>query len=182
MDDTAVRTMIVVVMGVTGSGKSSVGRLLAQRLGVPYAEADSFHSPANVAKMKAGQPLDDADRYPWLAAIGEWIRLRVGLGGVVSCSALKYAYRDLLRAAHPGLWFLHLDADPKTIVRRVADRTGHFMPASLVESQFAALEPLRPQERGLVADAAQEPEAIVTVAIAAMAASANRGERNVADI
>ena len=175
MDDATVRTAIVVVMGVTGCGKSTVGHLLAERLGVPYAEGDSFHSPANVAKMAAGQPLDDTDRFPWLATIGDWIRSRVGLGGVVSCSALKYAYRDVLRAAYPGLWFLHLDADPQTIARRVADRTGHFMPISLVESQFAALEPLRPQERGLVVDAAQEPDAIVTAAIAAMAASADRG-------
>jgi gluconokinase len=166
--------MTVVVMGVTGSGKSTVGQLLAQRLGVPYAEADSFHPPANVAKMAAGQPLDDADRYPWLAAIGEWIRSRIGQGGVVSCSALKYAYRDLLRAAYPGLWFLHLDADPQTIARRVTDRTGHFMPVSLVESQFATLEPLRPQEHGLVVDATQEPEAIITAAVATMAASADR--------
>jgi gluconokinase len=177
MDDTAVRTTIVVVMGVTGSGKSTVGRLLAERLGVPYAEADSFHPPANVAKMAAGQPLDDADRYPWLIAIGDWIRSRIGLGGVVSCSALKYAYRDLLRTAYPGLWFLHLDADPQTIARRVAVRTGHFMPVSLVESQFAALEPLRPEERGLVVDAAQPPDAIVTATVAAIvsAASADHG-------
>jgi gluconokinase len=113
--DAAIRTMIVAVMGVTGCGKSAVGHLLAERLGVPYAEGDSFHPPANVAKMAAGRPLDDADRYPWLVAVGDWIRSRVGLGGVVSCSALKYAYRDLLRAANPGLWFLHLDADPQTI-------------------------------------------------------------------
>jgi gluconokinase len=171
MDDTAVRTTIVVVMGVTGCGKSTVGRLIAERLGVPYAEADSLHPPANVAKMAAGQPLDDSDRYPWLAAIGEWIRSRIGLGGVVSCSALKYTYRDVLRAAYPGLWFLHLDADPQTIARRVDDRNGHFMPVSLVESQFAALEPLRPQEHGLVVDAAQEPDAIVTATVAVMAAS-----------
>jgi gluconokinase len=167
--------MVVVVMGVTGSGKSTIGQLLAERLGVPYAEADSFHPPANVAKMAAGQPLDDTDRYPWLLAIGDWIRSRVGLGGVVSCSALKYAYRDLLRDAYPGVWFLHLDTDPQTIARRVAARTGHFMPVSLVQSQFAALEPLRPDEAGLVVDAAQPPDTVVAAAIAAMATASSTG-------
>lgn len=176
MEDMTVRPPIVVVMGVTGSGKSTIGHLLAGQLGVPYAEADSFHPPANVAKMAAGQPLDDNDRYPWLAAIGDWIRSRIGLGGVVSCSALKYAYRELLRAAYPDLWFLHLDADPPTVARRVASRPGHFMPVSLVESQFAALEPLRLGEPGLVVDATQPPDIIVATAVAALAAAnADRG-------
>ena len=158
---------IVVVMGVTGSGKTTVGHLLAERLGVAYAEADSFHSPANVAKMASGQALDDDDRYPWLVAIADWIRARkrAGQGGVVSCSALKFRYRDVLREAEVEAWFLHLDADRSLITSRVAGRYGHFMPVSLVESQFQALEPLRPDEAGAVLDASASPEEIVRIAL-----------------
>jgi gluconokinase len=154
---------IVVVMGVAGCGKTTVGRLLAERLGVAYAEADSFHPSANVAKMASGQALDDDDRYPWLAAIADWIKARgwAGEGGVVSCSALKVRYRDVLRQAYAGVWFLHLDVDRDLVARRVAARSDHFMPASLVESQFEALEPLRPDEPGMVIDASTTPEAIV---------------------
>jgi gluconokinase len=157
----------VVVMGVAGSGKTTIGHMLAERLGVTYAEADSFHPPANVAKMASGLALDDDDRYPWLVAIANWIRtrLRAGDGGVVSCSALKCRYRDLLREAHTGVWFLHLDAARDLIVERVASRHGHFMPASLVDSQFQALEPLRPHEAGTVVDASAPPEEIVRIAL-----------------
>jgi gluconokinase len=135
-------------MGVTGSGKTTVGAALAQRLGVPFADADDFHSEANVAKMSAGVPLDDADRVPWLHAIGEW--LAKSAGGVVSCSALKRAYRDVLREHVPDVFFVHLDGDRETVRRRVAGRPGHFMPESLVASQFAALEPLGEGEHGVV--------------------------------
>ncbi|HEY7596265.1 MAG TPA: gluconokinase [Actinophytocola sp.] len=138
----------VVVMGVTGSGKTTVGAALARRLGVPFADADEFHSAANVAKMSAGVPLDDADRVPWLHAIGEWLAARDG--DVVSCSALKRAYRDVLREHVPDVFFVHLHGDPETVRRRVAGRAGHFMPASLVASQFAALEPLGEDEHGVV--------------------------------
>jgi gluconokinase len=163
---------IVVVMGVTGSGKTTVGLLLAERLGVAYAEADSFHPSTNVAKMAAGQALDDDDRYPWLAAVADWIRDRnlAGQGGVVSCSALKARYRDLLRQADAGIWFLHLDADRDLITCRVADRRGHFMPVSLVDSQFEALEPLRTDEAGAVLDASDSPEDIVRTAVARFSA------------
>ncbi|MGH3685296.1 MAG: gluconokinase [Pseudonocardiaceae bacterium] len=159
-------------MGVAGSGKTTVGLLLAERLGVAYAEADSFHPPANVAKMAAGQALGDNDRYPWLAAVADWIRdrNRVGQGGVVSCSALKARYRNLLRQADAGVWFLHLDADRGLITGRVAGRRGHFMPVSLVDSQFEALEPLRPDEAGAVLDASSPPEDIVRVAMARLSA------------
>lgn len=166
------RPPIVVVMGVSGSGKTTIGRLLAERLGVAYAEADSFHPPANVAKMAAGQALDDDDRYPWLAAIADWIRVRsrAGQGAVVSCSALKYHYRDRLRQAHDPLWFLYLDADRELITRRVAGRRDHFMPVSLVDSQLQALQPLRPDEAGAVVDAAACPEDIVATALARLSA------------
>lgn len=155
-------------MGVSGSGKTTVGELLSRRLGVVYAEADAFHPPANVAKMAAGQPLDDEDRRPWLAAIAAWIGAQdaAGTGGVVSCSALRYRYRDVLRAASPRVWFLHLAVDEEIVRDRVAGRgQSHFMPASLVASQFEALEPLRPDERGTVVDATAAPESIVELVL-----------------
>lgn len=143
---------LVVVMGVTGSGKSTVGNALAERMGVPFADADDFHSPANVAKMRAGIPLDDDDRRPWLRTIGEWLTAHREGGAVVTCSALKRVYRDILREAAPGVVFLHLDGDIGTARERVAHRPGHFMPESLVQSQFDALEPLQDDERGVVID------------------------------
>lgn len=142
---------MVVVMGVTGSGKSTVGVALAERLGVPFGDADDFHPPANIAKMSAGTPLDDGDRLPWLRAIGEWLASQRD-GAVASCSALKRAYRDVLREAAPGVVFLHLHGEPDTVRERVAARTGHFMPESLVQSQYDALEMLGDGEAGVVLD------------------------------
>jgi gluconokinase len=136
-------------MGVTGSGKSTVGLALAARMGVPFADADDFHSPENVAKMRSGVPLTDVDRRPWLLAIGRWLSEQAG-GAVVACSALRRVYRDTLREAAPATTFLHLHGDRQTVRDRVAAREGHFMPESLVESQFAALEQLGEDERGVV--------------------------------
>ena len=171
-------SVVVVAMGVAGCGKSTVGRLLAERLDVAFAEGDAFHPAANVAKMKAGQPLDDDDRRPWLLSIGEWIAGRVGAadGGVVACSALKRPYRDLLRQAAtavgpPGgapVWFLHLRLDQDLAAARVAARPDHFMPTSLVASQFAALQPLEPDEAGIAVDAAQPVNEIVREALASL--------------
>ena len=160
--------LVVVVMGVAGSGKTTIGQLLAEQLGVAYAEADSFHPPANVTKMASGQALDDDERYPWLAAVADWIRTRgcAQEGGVVSCSALKYRYRDLLRQTYPAVWFLHLEVDRDLITRRVAGRSGHFMPVSLVDSQFQTLEPLRRDETGAAVDASAPPADIVRTAVA----------------
>lgn len=141
---------LVVVMGVTGSGKSTVGTALAERMGVPFGDADDFHSPENVAKMRSGVPLDDTDRRPWLQAIGVWLAEHRDSGAVVSCSALRRAYRDVLREGAPDVTFLHLHGDMETVRKRVAARTGHFMPESLVQSQFDALEPLQPDEQGVV--------------------------------
>ena len=143
---------LLVVMGVTGSGKSTVGAALGRRLRVPFADADDFHSAANVAKMSAGVPLDDDDRMPWLRSIGAWLAERAGSGGVVSCSALRRAYRDVLRAAAPQVGFVHLHGEEEVVRQRVAARPGHFMPASLVASQFRTLEPLGADERGIVLD------------------------------
>lgn len=150
----------IVVMGVSGSGKSTVGAALAQRLRVPFADADDFHPPANIAKMTAGEALDDDDRYPWLEAIGEWLAQHGG-GGVMSCSALKRKYRDQLRRHCPDVEFLHLSGTPEVIGRRQASRPGHFMPASLLASQFATLEPLEADERGTAIDVDQNIDSIV---------------------
>jgi gluconokinase len=156
--------MRVVVMGVTGSGKSTVGAALATRLDVPYADADGFHPAANVAKMSAGIPLDDADRWPWLRAIGAWLATRPN-GAVVSCSALHRAYRDVLRSRVPDAFFVHLAGDRETVRRRVAGRAGHFMPESLVDSQFAALDPLGADEHGIVLDLARPVAELVEAAV-----------------
>lgn len=147
-------------MGVSGSGKSTVGPALAQRLRVPFVDADTLHPPANIAKMAAGEPLDDSDRYPWLEKVGEWLADHRD-GGVVSCSALKRRYRDQLRAHNPHVEFLHLAGTPELIRGRVAARTGHFMPAGLLRSQFEALEPLAADEAGATVDVDQDVGAIV---------------------
>ncbi|MFD9909278.1 gluconokinase [Streptomyces sp. NPDC059063] len=160
---------VVVVMGVAGTGKTTVGALLAERLGVPYAEGDGFHPEANIAKMSAGTPLTDDDRWPWLDAIGRWAHGRAGLGGVVSCSALKRSYRDRLLAAAPGLLFVHLTGDRELIEDRMAHRTGHFMPTALLDSQFRTLQPLGPDEPGVAVDVSGSPEEITERAAAALA-------------
>lgn len=150
----------VVVMGVSGSGKSTVGSALAQRSRVPFVDADSLHPPANVAKMAAGQPLDDDDRHPWLDRVGEWLADHRE-GGVASCSALKRAYRDQLRAHCPRVEFLYLRGSPELIGARLAARSDHFMPAALLRSQFDALEPLGADESGVTVDIDQGVDAIV---------------------
>ncbi|ABK75068.1 gluconokinase [Mycolicibacterium smegmatis] len=150
----------IVVMGVSGSGKSTVGAALAQRLRVPFADADDFHPPANIEKMSAGHALDDDDRYPWLEAIGKWLAEHPA-GGVMSCSALKRTYRDQLRQHCPDIEFLHLEGSMETIGRRQASRPGHFMPASLLESQFKTLEPLAPDECGVAIDVDQSIDDII---------------------
>ncbi|MEE1752514.1 gluconokinase [Streptomyces sp. SP18CS02] len=159
---------VVVVMGVAGTGKTTIGPLVAEALGVPYAEGDDFHPEANIAKMSAGVPLEDDDRWPWLDAIGQWAHGREGLGGVVSSSALKRAYRDRLRAAAPGAVFLHLTGDRSLIEERMAARKGHFMPTALLDSQFAALQSLGDDEAGTAVDVTGSPEEITDRAVAAL--------------
>ncbi|MGP3689911.1 gluconokinase [Streptomyces sp. IBSNAI002] len=160
---------VIVVMGVAGTGKTTVGRLLAEALALPYAEGDAFHPPANVDKMSAGIPLDDADRRPWLDAIGDWIGARAGRdGGLVAASSLKRSYRDRLRAAAPGAVFVHLTGERPLIEHRMAARTGHFMPTVLLDSQFATLEPLQEDELGLAVDVSGSPEEITERALAAL--------------
>ncbi|GAA1363129.1 gluconokinase [Streptomyces beijiangensis] len=159
---------VVVLMGVAGTGKTTIGPLLAAGLGVPYAEGDDFHPPANIAKMSAGTPLDDDDRWPWLDAIGQWAHGREGLGGVVSSSALKRVYRDRLRAEAPGVLFLHLTGDRALIEQRMSERKGHFMPTALLDSQFATLQPLGADEAGVAVDIAGTPHDITERAVAAL--------------
>ena len=138
----------IVVMGVTGCGKTAVGDAIAQRLGWRFVEGDRLHPPENVAKMASGQPLVDADREGWLDAIGAAIAdgIRGGHGVVAACSALKRRYRDRLRSFEPDILFVYLSIDRETAWQRVSSRKGHFMPASLVDSQFAALEPPQADE------------------------------------
>jgi gluconokinase len=147
---------VVVVVGVSGSGKSTVGQELADALGVPFVDGDDLHSEQNVAKMHAGLALTDADRLPWLAALAARIgALSADHGGVIACSALKRRYRDALSVAAPDVLFLQLDLGPETAQARVAARKGHFMPSSLVTSQFEDLEPLEPEEPGMALDATE---------------------------
>ena len=167
----------LVVMGVSGSGKSTVGAALAQRLRVPFADADDFHPPANIAKMSAGHALDDTDRYPWLETIGEWLTEHND-GGVMSCSALKHKYRDQLREHCPTVRFVHLSGSPEVIGRRQASRPGHFMPPSLLASQFETLEPLGPDEQGYEINIAQSIDDIVEAYIVAAGDDPNITEEN----
>lgn len=150
----------VVVMGVSGSGKSTVGAALAQRLRVPFADADDLHPEANIAKMARGEALDDHDRYPWLERVGLWLADHLD-GGVMSCSALRRTYRDQLRSLADGVEFVLLHGSREVIERRQASRPGHFMPASLLSSQFSTLEPLAPDEHGVVIDVDQSIDAVV---------------------
>lgn len=161
----------VVVMGVSGSGKSTVGTALAQRSSVPFVDADSLHPPANIAKMAAGEPLDDDDRYPWLERVGEWLGDHRN-GGVVSCSALKRRFRDQLRGHCPQVQFLHLSGSADIISRRLAARTGHFMPVALLRSQLDTLEPLGADEAGVTVDLDQNVDAIVDAFLRAAGTSA----------
>ena len=161
---------LVVVMGVSGSGKTTVGAALAQRLGVPFADADDFHPPENIAKMSAGIPLDDNDRRPWLQAIADWLAQHAETGGVASCSALKRGYRDILTGAAPDTFFLHLHGDRDVLAARVAARPAHFMPAALIDSQFATLEPLQADERGDVLDVSQSIDDLVDQAVTLLTA------------
>jgi gluconokinase len=147
-------------MGVAGSGKTTVGRALAARLALPYADSDDFHPATNVAKMRAGRPLDEQDRLPWLRAVGAWLGAHPD-GAVVSCSALRHGYRDRLRDSAPDAVFLHLAGDADVVTARVAARSDHFMPASLVGSQLELLEPLHSHEAGLVADLTRPVDELV---------------------
>ncbi|MEA5455053.1 gluconokinase [Sinomonas sp. JGH33] len=158
--------MHIVVMGVAGSGKTTVAAALAKRLGWELAEADEFHPQANIDKMASGVPLTDEDRWPWLRSIRDWMseQARAGRSTVLTCSALKHSYRELLAEAEGRVVFAHLDGSPELLAERMSGRSGHFMPTTLLPSQLATLEPLTDGELAsgsLRIDIAKSPEAIV---------------------
>jgi gluconokinase len=157
------RPSILVMMGVSGSGKSTVGTLLAKTLQCEFGDADSFHPPANVEKMREGIPLTDEDRWPWLRAIAAWIdkKRAAGTCGVVTCSALKRRYRDILIGERTDVRLVYLKGHEELIARRMAMRRGHFMPPSLLSSQFAALEEPGPDERPITVSIEPQPHEIV---------------------
>lgn len=150
-------------MGVSGSGKTTIGQELATRLGWTYEDADDYHPPANVAKMRAGEALTDDDRWPWLAAIADAIADKTAQGDhlVVGCSALKRAYRDALTRGRSDIRFVYLKGSREVIGERLAARKGHFMPASLLDSQFATLEEPAPEEHAIAVDIALPPAEVV---------------------
>jgi gluconokinase len=162
--------MVIVLMGVSGTGKTAVGTRLARALGGEFVEGDDYHRPANIEKMRSGVPLDDADRQPWLETlsreIGRW--LDAGKTVVLACSALKQRYRDILKAGRRGVRFVHLEGDPDLIRSRLAKRRGHYMPASLLDSQFAALE--EPRD-AITVSVEGTPDEIVAEIVAALGAT-----------
>lgn len=161
---------LVVVMGVSGSGKTTVARGVAARMRWPFVEGDDLHPEANVAKMHAGVPLSDADRWPWLRRVGDWLSEQeaAGQSAAVACSALRRAYRDLLREGRPDVRFCHVTLPTGVLEDRMEQRAGHFMPSSLLASQLATLEPLQPDEPGVVVDGGGTPERVLAAALAAL--------------
>jgi len=160
----AAHTELYVIMGVSGSGKSTIGAQLARTLDIEFVEGDDLHPPDNVKRMAAGTPLTDADRHGWLLAIAARLRdaKRAGIGLVVSCSALKRSYRDLLRSVGDAdVRFVYLKGIRALLTKRMAQRRGHFMPPALLESQLAILEEPSPDEQALVCDIREAPDAIV---------------------
>ena len=153
----------IVVMGVSGSGKSTIASMLAQRLHWVYEDADWFHPKSNIEKMHHGEPLNDEDRWPWLRAIAEWIDATRSAGGhgVVACSALKRAYRDILIGNRRDVRLVFLKGDRDLIARRIAARANHFMPSTLLESQFATLQEPQADERPIVVTIVPHPREIV---------------------
>jgi gluconokinase len=170
VSDPAVTKRSVVVIGVSGSGKSTVGEALARRLSYDFRDADDLHSHANIEKMRSGHPLTDQDRLPWLNAVGLRMRenLDQGRGVVMACSALKKSYRDILRAYEPATFFVLLEGSPELIMSRVLARSGSFMPTSLLSSQFATLEPLGVDEEGARIDVSHGLDDTVDAALVAL--------------
>ena len=152
---------LIVVMGVSGSGKSTVGALVAEEFGVPFADADDLHPETNVEKMAAGTPLTDDDRWPWLALVGDALAAATDTGLVVACSALRRIYREAILQRAPGTRFVLLDATRETLTARLSARAGHFMPPALLDSQLATLEPLEADEPGIIVHVDATPAAIV---------------------
>jgi len=158
---------VIVVMGVSGCGKSTIASMLAHRLGWIYEDGDWFHPKSNIEKMHHGEPLDDADRWPWLHAIADWIDAtrRSGDRGIVACSALKRAYRDILVGERRDVRLVFLQGDRELIARRIAARADHFMPPGLLDSQFETLEPPTADERPIVVSIVPHPREIVEIIV-----------------
>ncbi|WIM67235.1 gluconokinase [Corynebacterium breve] len=150
----------IIVMGVSGSGKSTIGEMLGEALDLPYKDGDDLHPQANIDKMAEGIPLNDEDRWPWLQLIGEWLEARPE-GAILGCSSLKRSYRDKIRESAPDAVFVHVHGDRDLLYSRMSERPGHFMPASLLDSQLETLEPLQDDESGRVFDIANSPQDIV---------------------
>ena len=179
MGERGERTAVVVIMGVSGAGKSTIAAILANRLGWTYEDADWFHPASNVEKMHSGQPLTDEDRWPWLQGIAAWIDAtrREGGHGVIACSALKRAYRDVLVADHADVRIVYLKGDRELIARRMITRHGHFMPPFLLDSQFDALEEPTDEENAIVVSIEARPHAIVEEIVAKLSLAA-AGEKH----
>lgn len=161
------RTVTLVVMGVSGVGKSSVAAELVARTGWAFVEGDDLHPESNRRRMASDHPLDDDDRRPWLRRVASWIGEleAAGRSGIVTCSALKRSYRDLLRGGHPSVRFVHLLTPPELIARRLTARRSHYMPPSLLDSQLATLEDLQPDEAGTCVDATGDPPTVAERAL-----------------
>lgn len=160
-------------MGVSGAGKTTIGQALADALHAPFVDGDDLQPPANVRKMASGAPLTDADRAPWLARVGEV--LAGSPGTVVACSALRRGYRDAIRAVAPGAVFVQLEVGPGELAARVRARRGHYMPASLLPSQLATLEPLAADEAGVSVDASGPPADVLARVMTALSAARAAG-------
>ena len=168
---------VLVVMGVSGTGKTTIAVDLQRRLGWPFQEGDDLHPPENVAKMHAGHPLTDEDRWPWLDRVAAWIDARRAAGGrgIVTCSALRRIYRDRIIGSRSGVRLIYLTAPREVLADRLAHRTGHFMPAGLLDSQLATLEPPGEDEHPIVADVELAPDQVVAAIVARLANEAPPG-------
>lgn len=175
------KPVVLVLMGVSGCGKTTVAAILAGRLGWPFEEGDALHPQSNIDKMKAGHPLTDEDRWPWLEKVAEWVeeRLDAGENGIVTCSALKRSYRDVINRRGSGVVFVFLSGSTETIAARLAVRHGHFMPPSLLESQFADLEEPASDEPGIRVDIGPAPGVIAQDIVddLGLSDSTNKGKR-----
>ncbi|MET1051397.1 MAG: gluconokinase [Mycetocola sp.] len=173
VDDGTPEAAQIIVMGVSGSGKSTIGALIAGALGVPFVDADALHPQSNVEKMAGGTPLTDEDRWPWLAKVGSTLAEagRNGTGIVIACSALRRSYRDTILTNAPSARFVYLSGSREVLESRLEGRKGHFMPATLLDSQFATLEPLAADEPGVVVDIDRPVAEIVSDAVHALGRS-----------